>query len=112
MDYKELPAIVFSQEQQEAYTGHQTYTNQEGIVNWGKYEGQALSEIADTEYLRVVVVRCIANAIVVQNRISGATPETLRGLITKYPEFEGKFRSYFASQHSITIPENEPTDDE
>jgi hypothetical protein len=48
--------------------------------------------------------RCIANAILVQDRINGGSPDTLRSLIAKYPEFEKKFRNYYSSQHGVTIP--------
>jgi hypothetical protein len=67
-----------------------------------------LDEVRDTDYLRGMMVRGLANAMLIQNRISGQDPETLRSLIANYPQFEGKFRRYY-SNFGVTIPPTVPS---
>lgn len=104
MNEDQPPPVIFTQEQREAYKEHQNFTDEDGLILWGKLKGVPLDEARDTDYLHRVVVRCIANAILIQDRISGADPDRLRRLIAANPQYEAKYRRYFASEYGVTIP--------
>jgi len=109
-DEQQYPTIVFTQEQADQFLPYQNFIDAEGIIQWGRHKGQVIGELKDVVYLQRLVAHYIGNAIMLSRRISGADPETLRNLIQANPQWEEKFRRYFADQYGITIPEDTPTE--